>query len=197
MPKIAEAECATCHHILPKTEMREVRVSRVIGGSFSSSSSSRTGYRHSSGFNSRGQWRNGNSNSSGRGTTTRGTTRTRVEYMWVCNGCKAPRSDGWLSSLLLKLAVAGAILYFGAVYLTGRGSKSSADTETATITSTPKQSTEERSTQIEDQSSPTEQIEEKPSVLFAPPREVVQPAPPPPKEYPPCSDTVQDQCVSN
>jgi hypothetical protein len=191
LPRVAEAECATCHHIMPKSKMREVKVSRVIGRSSSSGHSSRTGYRHSSGFNSSGQWRSGSSNSTGSGTSTRGTTRTRVDRVWVCNGCKAPRSDGWFSSLLIKLALVAAVLYFGANYYLGGGNRAPAKPTEAAESVVPN-----ISTISEDRPPEPAPVKELPPVVFAPRQEVVQPVAPPPKEYPPCSDTVTDECVS-
>jgi hypothetical protein len=184
LPRVAEAECATCHHIMPKTEMREVALSRVVGGSSSSGQSSRTSNRHSSGFNSRGQWRGGSSNSNGVGTTSRGTTRTRVERVWVCKRCKAPRSDGWFSSLMVKLLVAIVILFFVASYI-GGANKEPSKRPASNDTAEPPKDVEIRSSQSV---SP-------PPVIFGPRQEVAQPAAPPLKEYPPCSETVRDQCI--
>jgi hypothetical protein len=209
LPRVAEAECATCHHIMPKTEMREVRVSRVIGRSSSSGQSSRTGNRHSSSFNSSGQFRSGSSNSTGSGRSTRGTTRTRVDRVWVCKGCKAPRSDGWFSSLLIKLALVAAALYFGANYFLGNDSRAPVKpTEAAASTGPdittvsedrPSEAAESTGADIatgRDRPSKAAPVEELPPVVFAPRQEVVQPVAPSSKEYPPCSDTVTDQCVS-
>jgi hypothetical protein len=191
LPRVAEAECATCHHIMPKTEMREVKLSRVIGRSSSNRQSSSTGYRHSSSFTSSGKWRSGNSNSTGSGTSTRGTTRTRIDRVWVCNDCKAPRSDGWFSSLLIKLALVAAILYFGASYFLAGSNRAPA--QSTAITG----STDADVPTVRDEKPPTHAtVKEPPPVVFAPRQEVVQSAAPPPKEYPPCSDTVTDQCVS-
>lgn len=117
MPRVAEAECATCHHVVPKTGMREVVVSRVVGRSSAFGQLSKAGDRRSSTFDSQEQWRNSSSNSSGMGASSRSSTRTRVERVWVCKGCKAPKSDGWFSSLLVKLLIAALALYIGANYL--------------------------------------------------------------------------------
>jgi hypothetical protein len=77
MNRIAEAECATCHLIRPKTEMREVRVRRKSGSSFgfwNSNLSSNTDYKsHRSGQSYR--------------------TSYAHREVWVCKGCKRPRSD--------------------------------------------------------------------------------------------------------
>lgn len=70
MNRIAEAECATCYVIRPKTEMRPIRVRRKSGSSF-------------------GLWRSSASDHTG--------NSYRASYShdqaWVCRGCKAPRSD--------------------------------------------------------------------------------------------------------
>lgn len=77
MNRIAEAECATCHRIRPKTEMRPVRVRRKSGSSF--------GFWHSA--------RTGNSNSRSQRTGESYHASYAHQEMWVCKGCKKPRSD--------------------------------------------------------------------------------------------------------
>lgn len=70
MNRIAEAECATCYVIRPKTEMRPIRVRRKSGSSF-------------------GFWRSSASD------RTNNSYRASYSHdqVWVCRGCKAPRSD--------------------------------------------------------------------------------------------------------
>lgn len=85
MARIAEATCATCHHIKPKTEMREVAVNRQTG--------SRFGLSHS---------RRNNRQSASVSYTRR--------HVWVCRGCRAPKSDGlipWRFLFVVGLAAMG------------------------------------------------------------------------------------------
>jgi hypothetical protein len=113
-----------------------------------------------------------------------------VDRLWVCNGCKTPRSDGWFSTLLVKLALVAAVLYFGANYLLAGGSRAPAKS-TATESAASDGST------FKDDKPPKPTVaKEPPPVVFAPRQEVVQPVAPPPKTYPACSDTVTDQCIS-
>lgn len=103
MNRIAEAECATCHVIRPKTEMRPVRVRRKSGSSF-------------------GFWRSSRSDRLGE------SYRTSYSHneMWVCRGCKAPRSD-WTP---LHFAAAALALWLGYLIVTpflSHGSATSAE----------------------------------------------------------------------
>ncbi len=180
MPKVAEAECATCHYVMPKTEMRQVKVSRIAGYASSTSNS------ESRGPNNPYPTRYGRSRSN--------SAKTRIDRVWVCNGCKAPRSDGWFTRLLVNLAIVAAVLFFGANYLLKNGNQVAASSPSTTETVAPinpdaSSRTEERPAEIEPAKVP-------PPVVFAPPKEVAQPIAPAPKDYPRCSDTVTDQCVS-
>lgn len=190
MPKVAEAECATCHHILPKSEMREVAVSRVVGRSSSSGQSSNSGNRHSSSFNSRGQWRSGNSNSSGTGTVSRSSTRTRVERVWVCRTCKAPKSDGWFLGLVVKLALVAVVIYFVAGYLLSSAKQIPSITWPSSVTGKSITSVPRKS--VRGGESLTR---ESPKITFGPRREVAQPTETTSANYPPCSSTVTDHCI--
>ena len=89
MNRIAEAECATCHVIRSKTEMRPVRVRRKSGSSFGFSGSRYTG------------------NSGYQGNRTGQSYRTSYSHqeMWVCKGCKKPRSD-WTPAHYAALVIA-------------------------------------------------------------------------------------------
>lgn len=93
MPRVAEAECATCHYIRPKTEMRQVRV-RLR---------STSSYRSSWGLTR---------SSRSRSVGTRDTYRH--ERVFVCQGCRAPRSDkgfGFFFTAAITLTILGGIGY--------------------------------------------------------------------------------------
>lgn len=169
--------------------MREVAVSRVVGRSSAMGQSSGSGNRHSSSFNSRGQWRSSNSNSSGRGVTSRSSTRTRVDRVWVCKGCKAPKSDGWFFSLIVKLAIVAAALYFGANYLL-KNVKIPNNIEVSGSSSAPVNLTSRKPKQ-----SDIAPIKQRAPVVFAPQQEVVQSVEAGPSSYPSCSSTITDHCI--
>lgn len=91
MDRIAEAECATCYVIRPKTEMRPVRIRRKSGTSFAfwrSSMSDRTGNSYRTSYSH--------------------------DQVWVCKGCKAPRSD-WTP---LHYAAAAIALWLAWLFVT-------------------------------------------------------------------------------
>jgi hypothetical protein len=93
MNRVAQAECATCHIIRPKTEMRPVRVRRKSGSSF-------------------GFWGSRYSGDSGyHGNRTGQSYRTSYSHQeaWVCKGCKKPRSD-WTPVHYTALGIAALIL---------------------------------------------------------------------------------------
>ena len=94
MNRIAEAECETCHLIRPKNEMRPVRVRRKSGSSFGFSGSRYTG------------------NSGYQGNRTGQSYRTSYSHqeVWVCEGCKKPRSD-WTPAHYAALGVAALIVF--------------------------------------------------------------------------------------
>lgn len=190
MARIAEAECATCHSIMPKSEMREVAVSRVVGRSSTSGDSSRSGNRRSSTFDSRGQMRSGTSNSYGSGSHSKGTVKTKVNRIWVCKGCRAPKSDGWFLSLLTKVAIVVVLSYFAFNYFSRNVTT---DDGPAAL-----QSTLQSSERIASPAPPKQVITpNSEKVQFAPRREVVQEVPSTEDEYPPCSATITDHCTSD
>lgn len=92
MARVAQSECATCHHIRPKTEMREVVVRRKSTSSYRSSWAL-TGKRS-------------------RSVGTRDSFRH--ERLFVCKGCRAPRSDrgyGGFFTASIAIAVIGLVAY--------------------------------------------------------------------------------------
>lgn len=89
MTRVAETECATCHIIRPKTDMRQVQVRRK------STSSVRT------------HW--GLTKNSGRSVGTRDSFRH--DRVFVCKGCKAPKSDGGYG-FFFPAAIAVTVLGF-------------------------------------------------------------------------------------
>lgn len=96
MPRVAEAECATCHHIRPKTEMRMVTVRRK----------STSSYRTSIGL----------SKNRGHSVGTRDTYRH--DRVFVCADCRAPRSDGgfgFFFPAVIAASVVGYLAYPAAV----------------------------------------------------------------------------------
>ena len=190
MPKVAEAECATCHHVVPKTGMREVAVSRVVGRSSAFGQSSKAGNRRSSTFSSQRQWRNSSSSSSGTGALSRRSTRTRVERVWVCKGCKPPKSDGWFLKLIIKLSITAFALYIAANYLLKHAGRLSTQSERSAATPDQVRAADERK-----QPGKQALAETPPGIVFAPQREVVQTIDTVPSHYPPCSSTVQDHCI--
>lgn len=97
MARVAEAECATCFHIRPKNEMRQVRVRRK------STSSVRT------------HW--GLTRNSGRSVGTRDSFRH--EMVFVCNGCKPPKSDGGFGFFFPAAIAVTVIGFLGAPILFG------------------------------------------------------------------------------
>ena len=122
MEMYATAECATCHAIMPKSEMREVAVKRLSSTSRWSSSGSSAGQSRRSSFSSDGDARFGNSSSgrSGRRTTTH--HNMRIERLWVCDGCPAPASDldpGTRMTIIVGIIL---LLAWGYSWLTDSGS---------------------------------------------------------------------------
>lgn len=109
MVEYATAECATCHAIRPMNEMREVRVKRLSSVSHGSGRSTRTGNGRSSSFGGGGSARFGNSSSNSQRSHSNSRSHYRVNDVWVCNGCKAPRSDrewGGIGTILVLAFVA-------------------------------------------------------------------------------------------
>ena len=114
MTTYAEAECATCFAMRPKNEMQQVVIRRVTGESY--------GHGSASGSSSSNSMSYGGSRparmQSGQGRSTRRHSNKRVhmatERLWVCEGCKPPKSDwspAMKQGLLLALGVGGALVY--------------------------------------------------------------------------------------
>ncbi len=198
MVEYAQAECATCHAIRPKNEMREVAVERVTSRRTGQSSNQRHGTRHSSSFGSNQSFRIGNSNSNSSGSRSSSGKTTRIERVFVCDECKAPKSDGWFGALLVKLGIVAVVIYLGFVALTGHSTDSSRTVgDAAGQPQTAPQA--QRTSRLED-SIPAETpvAPRKPKVVFAAPKEVVQgTTTSADNNYPPCSATVTDHCIGN
>lgn len=97
MARIAEATCETCHHVRPRTEMRQVAVNRKVGTRF--------GISHSR-----------------RNTRESASVQFRRERVWVCKGCRAPRSDGLIP---WKTLAALVMAFVGYAWFTDAGTKRS------------------------------------------------------------------------
>lgn len=108
----AEAECETCHAIKPKNEMREVQVKRLAGEFTGSARNSNQSNRRSNSFSKSGA-RFGSSSTSSSGRKSHSRQYKRVERVWVCDGCPAPKSDGEWS---ISHYVAVALLVLGFIY---------------------------------------------------------------------------------
>ncbi len=117
MVEYATAECATCHAIRPMNEMREEKVRRVTGKSYGSGTSRGSTNSHSTGFGGGRPARNRSGNSSSSRSHSNSRTHMAVERVWVCMGCKSPKSD--LSPTAVKVGVGAlgvaALLIYGAV----------------------------------------------------------------------------------
>ncbi|WP_156170093.1 hypothetical protein [Aurantiacibacter luteus] len=110
MTRYAEAECATCHAIRPKNEMRQETVRVESGQTHYASSGNRSSSGQSMSFGGGRPARL----RMGTGTSRRshGGTRThyRNETVWVCHGCKAPKSADTPGMAKLKTGlVVGAL----------------------------------------------------------------------------------------
>lgn len=111
MNRVAEAECATCHLIRPKSEMRPVRVRRKSASSF--------GFWQSASSANRGS-------SDHRGGQSYHTSYAHHE-MWVCKGCKKPRSD-WTPAHYAFVLFLGFLAWL--FFSPGTGTPSSSDLTT-------------------------------------------------------------------
>jgi hypothetical protein len=96
-------------------------------------------------------------------------------------------SVGWFSMLLVKSMVVVAILVFVASYF-GRTNKAPSRRQASA-------DSVETHTDAEMRSSQSASPKQQPPVIFAPRQEVAQSVAMPPEEYPPCSETVKDQCI--
>ena len=109
MVEYATAECATCHAIRPMNEMREVRVKRLSSVSQGSGRSSRSGNGRSSSFGGGSSARFGSTSSNSQRSHSNSRSHYRVNDVWVCVGCKAPRSDtewGGIGTIIVLAFVA-------------------------------------------------------------------------------------------
>jgi len=192
MAKYAEAECATCYAIRPKSEMREVKVERIVGKSHGGSNSTRSGRRNYSSFGSSGSVRFGSGNSSSTRNTSSSRTRTRVDRVWVCRGCRAPRSDGWFGKLVSRLAIAAVLGWLAISYFNHHPKSNAArsqDSKRETSIGS-KGDQEARQPEPAVDSEDVGQSAVEPTVVFAPPKEVVQP-------IPNASDEAESTCGDN
>ncbi len=93
MVEYATTECATCHAIRPKNEMREVVVRRVTGTSYGSGTAQSNTQSRSSSSGGQRSPRSRAGSSSGSRSHSNSRTHMSSQRIWVCKGCKAPRSD--------------------------------------------------------------------------------------------------------
>lgn len=191
MVKYAEAECATCSAIRPKHEMRQIKLERISGRSFGDSSSRRHGSRQSwSGGNSgRTRYGNGASDNSRSGATSR--TFTKVERVWVCKGCRAPRSDGWFGKVVTRLAIVVIAVWVVIAAIQNNDTHLKKNPQSKFVSTRKGEQANAKSL-----TNPESSLPEKPAVVFAPRQEVVQSIPESKEgDYPPCSETVTDHCT--
>lgn len=122
MTEYAEGECATCGAIRPKNEMKVVSVQRVTGKSYGSGSSHTTGNSNSSSYGGdrSTRFRSGSSNSN----RTRSSTRTHMakDRVWVCKGCRAPKSDMSPTQRSFMWGAIAVAAFFGFQFVGGDGS---------------------------------------------------------------------------
>lgn len=190
-------ECNECGESYPASQGRWIEWEHLTGRTHARSSGTRTGSGHSSSFSRGGGYRFGNSNS--RTQSTRSSTRdhTRVDRIFVCNDCKAPKNYGHLRNTLIAWAIVAFIVYaagqwawekfnawdslHGGSFATTASSKPAAQDSNAATPAIP-----------EPARGP---ILVKPKVVFAAPKEVVQDiAPERDKLIVKCSTTVTDHC---
>lgn len=121
MTEYAEGECATCGAIRPKNEMKVVSVRRVTGKSYGSGSSRTTRNSNSSSFGggSSARFRSGTSSSSRNSSTTR--THMSKDRVWICRGCRAPKSDMSPTQKNLMWGVIIIAAFFGFKLFDGSG----------------------------------------------------------------------------
>lgn len=125
MVEYATTECATCHAIVPMNEMREVKVRRVTGVSYGSGSARGSTSSNSSSFGGGrpARMRSGGSNTNRSHANKR--THMAVDRVWVCAGCKAPKSD------MSPTAKSAATVALGAIAFLAYGAFGPASTKTA------------------------------------------------------------------
>jgi hypothetical protein len=202
VPQVAAEECATCHMLMPKTMMRQVQVKRKAGYS----STTTTIEERREDFN---YYRPV-------GKSHKQTSHVRVDRLWVCRGCKAPKSDGWFQRRLVILGVIVFVIYSlatgvssDASYLADDGGGQAYLNE-GVKTDDPLQGPSEKSTPTDESAIDTSGSDDETTVglagaspkeppvapTFEPSKEIVQPHKASPESYPPCSETVTDQCVA-
>lgn len=195
-------ECVQCGENYPASEMRRVEWEHRVGSTYGRSSGSRTGSGNSYSFSNRGNVRYGHSNSQRRSSRTTKRDQTRVDRVWVCNDCKPPRNYGWFQRVLTFWAIVAAVIYFGFQWMSQKVSLTSAPATTERsdtprsptgYSDPPEPTAAERRSDIE--SPLAAKPKPQPSVIFAAPKEVVQPLDDQ-SDQPvvKCSDTVKDHC---
>lgn len=204
--------CATCGVPRPINEMRQVEIERLVGRDYGRSSGQRRGNSHSFSSGRNGAYRDRNSNSSA--TSSRSSVRdhTRMERVWVCLGCMAPRSYGWFQKALIGWGIGALLLYAAGDWLvkdgwpkviaaagskitsSDRATGSGPERESATskhFTSSEAASTAPSTPEVAEP--PRERA--KPKVIFAKPNAVVQTLPQGNSlPYLKCSATITEHC---
>jgi hypothetical protein len=217
MAKYAEAECATCHSIRPKNEMRQVKVERVIGRSYGGTSSVSSGSRQYYSTKNSGKSSYGSGNSFGSRNSSGSRTRTNVERLWVCIGCRAPRSDGWIGRLVSRITAIIVLGFIAFVYFSPSKRSTSieahvnqvapkkdidSETDSSEVGNLPRMNS---AVDVHSQNPPpiiaepagVTEIKSPPEIVFAPEKEIVQPTSNAVDgDYPPCSSTLTDHCKS-
>lgn len=182
--------CATCRKRRPVNTMHVETIERLVGRNYRSSSGSRQGTRRSSSYGRAGSARfnTGSSVSTSRRSGT--TDRTEFVDVWVCDTCRSPHSYHSRRRLLVKWGIAGLAIWLLAP-LAIAGVKlllHDAPTRSSTRTLNPIGSDADADSSAvsgdpvvgqPDDTVPPDRSKPKPSVVFGPRREVVQPLPNP------------------
>lgn len=113
MTEYAQCECATCGAIRYKNEMRLVSVRRIVGKSYGSGSSRRSGSSNSTSYggNQPSRYRSGSSQSTRISSSSR--THMSRDRVWICKGCKAPKSDWSPAQRSFVIGAVGLVAFFG------------------------------------------------------------------------------------
>lgn len=198
-------ECVQCGENYPASEMRRVEWEHRVGSTYGRSSGSRTDSGNSYSSGRPGNARFTHSNSSGQ--SSRSTTRdhTRIDRVWVCSDCKPPRNYGWFQRALIFWGIVAAVIYFGAQWVMQNVSVSGLKMPTASERTTDQGSAttepayapgrDSRSFESDTRSSQTVEPKPKPSVVFAPSKEVVQPVDDQTSQpVVKCTVTIRDHC---
>lgn len=181
--------CATCRKRRPDSSMHVETIERLVGRSYRSSSGSRQGTRRSSSYGKTGGTRFGTGNSASTSRRSGRSDRTEFVDVWVCDTCRPPHSYHSRRRLLVKLAIAGLAIWFLAPvvvasvrsFLHGAPNRSSTRTvqpivSDAGVESSP---TSDTAASRSVDAVPAVPSKPKPSILFGPRREIVQPLPNP------------------